>query len=73
MKFSEQVLELRMHLQITQKQLAELLQVAYPTVSRWEMGHYEATKLMRRRFDNLCKQHGITFDEKHNGENDGNK
>jgi DNA-binding transcriptional regulator YiaG len=64
MTFCEKVLELRMHLQITQKQLAALLDVSYPTVNRWEGGHYEATKLVRRRFDDLCKKHGITFDKK---------
>jgi len=64
MTFSEKVLELRMRLQITQVQLAELLGVSYPTVNRWEGGHYEATKLVRRRFDDLCEKHGITFDNK---------
>ena len=63
MTFSEKVLELRMRLQITQVQLAELLGVSYPTVNRWEGGYYEATKLVRRRFDDLCKKHEITFDE----------
>lgn len=63
MTFGEKVLELRLRLQITQKQLAELLEVSYPTVNRWEMGHYEATKLVRRRFDNLCKKHGIEFED----------
>ena len=63
MTFGEKVLELRGRLQITQKQLAEILGVSYPTVNRWEMGHYEATKLIRRRFDDLCKKHGVVFDE----------
>ena len=64
MKFGEQVLELRMRLQLTQKQLADVLDVSYTTINRWEMGHYEATKLIRRRFDDLCKKHGIIFDDK---------
>jgi len=64
MTFSEKVLELRLRLQITQRQLAELLGVSYPTVNRWEKGHYEATILVRRRFDDLCKKHGIVFDDK---------
>lgn len=65
-KFSDKVLELRGRLQITQVQLAELLGVSYSTVNRWEGGHYEATKLVRHKFDELCKKHGIIFDE--NGE-----
>jgi len=62
MKFSEKVLELRMQMQLTQTQLAEMLGVSYSSVNRWEGGHYEATKLVKRRFENLCKQHGIVFD-----------
>jgi transcriptional regulator with XRE-family HTH domain len=68
MTFSEKVLELRMRLQITQVQLAELLGVSYSTVNRWEGGYYEATKLVRRRFDDLCKKHEITFDNIEKGE-----
>ena len=64
MTFSDKVLEVRGRLQITQVQLAELLGVAYSTVNRWEGGHYEATKLVRRKFDDLCKKHGINFDDK---------
>ena len=29
----------------------------------YDGGHYEATKLIRRRFDDLGKKHGITFDD----------
>jgi len=67
MTFSEKVLELRMRLQITQVQLSELLGVSYSTVNRWEGGHYEATKLVRRRFDDLCKKHNINFDNESQG------
>jgi len=62
MEFYKQVLELRGQLQITQVQLAKLLGVSFTTVNRWEKGHHEATILVRRRFDDLCKQHGIKFD-----------
>lgn len=67
MTFGEKVLELRMRLQLTQKQLADVLGISYTTVNRWEMGHYEATKLIRRRFDDLCKKNGITFDDVERG------
>ena len=68
MTFAEKVLELRLRLQITQMQLSEKLGVSYSTVNRWEKGHYEATILVKRRFENLCKEHGITFDETKAGE-----
>ena len=64
MEFYEKVLELRGQLQITQMQLAEMLGVSFTTVNRWEKGYHKATILVRRRFDDLCKKHGITFDEK---------
>ena len=64
MEFSKKVLELRGQLQITQTQLAELLGVSYSAVNRWENGQYKATKLVMHKFDKLCKQHGIIFDEK---------
>lgn len=51
MTFKEKVLELRMRLQITQVQLAELLGVSYPTVNRWEGGHYEVFAVP------LCRLH----------------
>jgi transcriptional regulator with XRE-family HTH domain len=63
MAFSEKIQEARGQLRLTQTQLAEALGVSYPTVNRWEGGHYEATKLVRRRFDDLCKKRGITFEE----------
>jgi len=64
MTFSEKVLELRGQLQITQMQLAEKLGVAFSTVNRWENGQYKATKLVMHKFDRLCREHGITFDDK---------
>ena len=64
MEFYEKVLELRGQLQITQMQLAEMLSVSFTTVNRWEKGRHEATILVRRRFDDLCKKHGVTFEEK---------
>jgi transcriptional regulator with XRE-family HTH domain len=63
MTFSEKVLELRGQMQITQMQLAKLLGVSYSTVNRWECGHYEATKLVKHKFEALCKKHSIVFDK----------
>ncbi len=61
MIFSKKVEEVRGKLQITQKQLADLLGVGYHTVNRWEKGHNEPSFLARRKFDDLCKEHGIQF------------
>ncbi|MDR0751236.1 MAG: helix-turn-helix transcriptional regulator [Christensenellaceae bacterium] len=51
-------------MQITQMQLAELLEVSFTTVNRWENGHHDATILVRWRFDDLYEQHGIIFHDK---------
>lgn len=63
MTFGEKVLKVRGQLQLTQTQLAEKLGVSYPTVNRWEMGHNLPAKLVQHRFDDFCKQNGITFDD----------
>jgi transcriptional regulator with XRE-family HTH domain len=64
MTFREQVQEVRARLNLTQIQLASELGVAISTVNRWESGKFNATFLVRRRFESYCKQHGITFEEK---------
>lgn len=40
------------------------LGVSFATVNRWEKGYHDATILVCRRFDDLCKKHGIIFDDK---------
>ena len=62
MVFSKMVEEVRGKLQLTQKELADILGVGYHTVNRWEKGHHEPTFLARRKFDDLCKKYGIEFD-----------
>lgn len=63
MKFSKMVEEVRIQLFITQEQLAKLLGVSFSTVNRWEKGYHEPNLLIRRKFDDLCKKHGIKFEE----------
>lgn len=63
MTFSKKVEEVRVRLYITQEQLAEMLGVSFSTVNRWEKGYHEPTLLIRRKFDDLCKKHNITFEE----------
>ena len=44
-------------------ELAKLLGVSFPTINRWETGKLEPTFLNEARFDNFCKEKGITFVE----------
>ena len=60
----EKIKAVRYKLFLSQTDLAEKLGVHYTTVNRWERGHYEPTFKARRAFDELCKEKGITFDEK---------
>jgi len=61
MTFSEKVQEARGQLMITQAQLAEALGVSFSTVNRWEKGRNEPQFLERRKFENFCKERGVTF------------
>lgn len=53
------ILELRGKLNISQHELADLLGVSYPSVSRWENGHFEPTKLVQLRLDKLLQENNI--------------
>jgi len=64
MNFGDKVKEVRGRLRLTQKQLADKLEVKYYTVNRWEMGHHAPSFLASRKFDDFCKENGITFEDK---------
>ena len=57
--YPKALVELRAKLNINQHELAELLCVSYPTVSRWENGHFEPTKIVKVRVDKLLQDTGI--------------
>ena len=47
----------------TQEQLAEKLGVTNKTISRWENGHFEPTKIVKFKVDKLLKDNNIILDE----------
>lgn len=57
--YPEALVELRAKLNISQHKLADLLNVSYPSVSRWENGHAEPTKIVKIRVRQLLQEHGI--------------
>lgn len=63
MTFSDKVKHVRATLMITQTELAEKLGVAYQTVNRWESKGMEPKFLQMHRFENFCKENGISFDD----------
>lgn len=54
---------LRAKLNISQHELADLLKVSYPSVSRWENGHFEPTKIAKVRLEQLLKENDIKLEE----------
>lgn len=62
--YPEALVELRAKLNISQHELADILGVSYPSVSRWENGHFEPTKIVKVRVDRLLKENNIEVQDK---------
>ena len=55
--------KLRAKLNISQQELADLLGVSFPSVNRWENGHYEPTIIAKVKLEELFKEHHIDVEE----------
>ncbi len=55
--------KLRAKLNISQQELADLLGVSFPSVNRWENGHYEPTLIAKVKLEELFKEHHIDVEE----------
>lgn len=55
--------KLRAKLNISQQELADLLGVSFPSVNRWENGHYEPTLIAKVKLEELFKEHNIDVEE----------
>ena len=64
MNFSQKVKFVRGELFLTQKQLAEKLGVSFATVNRWESKGVEPTFLVKKKFEDFCRQNNIQFEGK---------
>ena len=62
LSFREQVKYVRMKLQNSQTELAELRGVSYATVSRWERENRKPQPLLGK-FYSFCKRSNINFSE----------
>lgn len=60
--YSKAIVELRSKLNISQHELASLLNVSYPSVSRWENGHFNPTKIVKLRLDKLLEDNEIVVE-----------
>lgn len=61
--YQKALILLRAKLNISQHELADLLNVSYPFVSRWENGHFEPTKIAKVRLEQLLKENDIKLEE----------
>ena len=61
--YQKALILLRAKLNISQHELADLLKVSYPSVSRWENGHFEPTKIAKVRLAQLLKENDIKLEE----------
>jgi len=62
MIFGQKIQEVRGRLMLTQQQLAKELGVAFSTINRWENNRSEPQFLERRKFEDFCKKHDISFE-----------
>ena len=57
--WSKRVFDLRLHLAVSQEEIAEMLGVARVTISCWETGKYVPQRLHRGLIEKLEKKSGI--------------
>ena len=61
--YPEAIMQLRLKLNISQEELAEILGVSFTSVNRWENGHYEPTKLAKLKIKKLLAENDIEVKE----------
>jgi len=57
--FSEFVIYVRKQLDLTQKELAEAINVSFSTINRWENGHVIPSNLAVKSFYDFCENNFI--------------
>jgi DNA-binding XRE family transcriptional regulator len=58
------VKELRLKLILSQQEFADLLNVSFASINRWETGKHEPTIKVKRKIVELCKENNIDLEEK---------
>lgn len=59
MEFRTAVKNVRVMLKMSQKELADALNVSYATINRWENGHVVPSNLAQRSFFDFCESNFI--------------
>lgn len=63
MNFSKAIKALREELLLSQMEMAELLDVSFATVNRWENEHHQPSYKAKREIMGLCKKHKIKVED----------
>ena len=58
--------EIRETLYLTQTEFAELLEVSFETVNRWENGKFKPSMKIKKKINELCKKYNIKLEEQKN-------
>lgn len=67
MTFGEKIKIVRQRLFLSQEAMAKKMNVAFSTLNRWERGHAKPNYKAQAAFDKICKDNGITLDERYGG------
>ena len=57
------LLRIRAELNLSQTELAEILNVSYTSVNRWENAKYQPTKVAREKIIVICEEKNIAIME----------
>ena len=60
--YGKLILELRAKLDITQEELADMLNIVFATVNRWENNRIVPSKRHALQIEKLCKENGIKIE-----------
>lgn len=60
--YADAILKLRYKLNLSQQAMAKYLGVSFASISRWERGQYEPTKLVKLKIDELLNKYSIEMD-----------
>ena len=62
MDYQRLVKELRLKLILSQQEFADLLNVSFASINRWETGKHEPTIKVKRKIVELCKENNIDLE-----------
>ena len=57
------IIKVRAKLNLSQTELAEMLDVSFASVNRWENGKYEPTRLVKEKNRLICEENNIQMEE----------